>query len=228
VCLGEFVPSVDPVMLGATTGATIGAGSAIAADIQADKNQDILNEAIETKYNADLEVQKNQYYAQQFQATDKASQELRKSTAQEFQQVRQVMRDQSHNEAAMSSLNIVGATASRQAGVRDMEMNGMRQAFNNQREGIQQNYQADMYVNDAQYNNGIIMAEANAKASWKQIANPWWASMLGIASGTLQGAAAGAALGQSLKGYSASPGGSSGGSSGDSSGGSSGGSSGEY
>jgi len=190
-------------LLGGSIFSTLALAQGITSDVlqrqTAARNQEVLNDAIETKYNADIENARKSLGAQQFQAQEKANQETLKSKQEERQASLQALQENAHSEAAMSALNISGNTAQRQLKANETGMDELENAYDYQEEAIHGQYLADTKGAQTQYDNNIRSAKASADAAWRPFdANPWWVSALNIGSSAANAFMSGANAGKTF------------------------------
>ncbi len=189
----------EPFSLIGGTLAAIGAITNTAIEYQyAAANQQALNNAIEVKYNTDLENARRAYAFQDFQNVEKRRVDQMTNEQERRKSWKEMMQMQSTKEAAMSALNITGTSAGRMQSVFGIQETDLTGAFDTEGERVDTQYMIDTYGAKNNYDNAVASAKANAWASWRPMQSTGlFNSALNIVGSTVGGIGSGYQFGQS-------------------------------
>lgn len=177
-------------IIGTILGATLGTVSLIDSYNQ----QESLNSAIEAAYEADMQNARNRYAQQQMQLQEETLQESTKTRQERREAQVESLHAEASAQAAMSSLNIAGNTASRNAVVNGTTTSRADATYASRQEGIEAEHLVRSLGINQEYEGAANYAARKAEASWRPIGGAWQ-NFLNIGSSALSGLSTGARLG---------------------------------
>ena len=180
------ITAIIGTILGATLG-TIGL-------IDSYSQQESLNAAIEASYEADMQNARNRYAQQQMQLQEETLQESTKNQQERREAQVESLQAEASAQAAMSSLNIAGNSASRNVVVNSTATSRADATYAARQEGIEAEHLVRSLGINREYEGAANYAAQRAEASWRPIGGSWQ-SFLNIGTSALSGLSTGARLG---------------------------------